>query len=381
VKSEGQSEVLIVGAGPTGCAAGIVLARAGVDVCVVDRAQFPRDKTCGDAVSNDGMLLIERLGARAALERAPHALVRRAAAVFPDGTRIERAYDPPGYIVPRYHLDDCLRRALEASGAKLVQSCRVAELTRDRQRVTGARGPGLRWTAKLVIAADGYSSVGLLALGQSVARGRQLAVSATAYYRNVRFPAGAETADHYFESELPYGYGWIFPAVQGVSNAGVYLRSDAYASTGKRLEELLRGFVASKPDRFEGAETIGKTRVWSLPIAPRSMPVCGPGLLLAGDAGGFVDPLSGEGIWQGLHTGMLAGETAVAALEQGELGPALRARYAQACARDIGRPSRAKAWVQRGLALIVRQRLYRSRWVRSALAWGYQRRALEMTKS
>src|SRR5262245_52613014 len=109
---EGKSDVLIVGAGPTGCAAGIVLARAGIDVCVVDRARFPRDKVCGDAISNDGIQLLEQLGARDAVEQGPHAVVDKAVAVFPDGTRIERDYERPGYIVARYHLDDCLRRTL-----------------------------------------------------------------------------------------------------------------------------------------------------------------------------------------------------------------------------------------------------------------------------
>ena len=97
----GESQVLIVGAGPAGCSAGIVLARAGVDVTVIDRARFPRDKTCGDAVSNLAMGLIDQLGAGEDVRQAPHALVERGVAAFPDGTRIERRYDRPGYIVPR----------------------------------------------------------------------------------------------------------------------------------------------------------------------------------------------------------------------------------------------------------------------------------------
>lgn len=381
MKVSGKSDVLIVGAGPTGCAAGIVLARAGIDVCVVDRATFPRDKTCGDAVSNDAMRLIDELGADAAVKLAPHAVVRRAAAVFPNGARIEREYPSPGYIVPRYHLDDCLRRALEASGARLIQDCRVACLTRDGERIVGAVGPTLSWSARVVIAADGYGSVGLAALGQAGPRGQYLAISATAYYRNVAFPFGAQTADHYFCESLPLGYGWIFPAVDGVSNLGVYLRADGYARSGRKLDELMDEFVARRADRLAGAQQVGKVRVWSLPVAPRPMHVAGPGLLLAGDAGGFVDPLSGEGIWQRLRTGMLAGEVAIAAVDRGELGRSLQHRYQRACAREIGRPSRAKAWVQSGMTQIVERGLYHSKLVRSVLTWGYQHRALEMTKS
>jgi geranylgeranyl reductase family protein len=381
METTGESDVLIIGAGPTGCAAGIALRRAGADVCVIDRAQFPRDKTCGDAISNKGVDVLSELGARDAVEGAPHAVVRRAVAVFPDGARIGREYDRPGYIVPRYHFDDCLRRSLEALGARLVQGHRVAELTSDGERVTGARGPSLQWKAKVVIAADGYGSVGLPAIGRGSPRDQYLAVSATAYYRHVRFPEGAETADHYFDEQLPYGYGWIFPAVDGVANVGVYLRSDAYARTKKKLKDLLLDFVGRQNARLAGAEQVGKVRSWSLPIAPRPIPVSAPGLLLAGDAAGFVDPLSGEGIWQGLHSGMLAGRIASEAARNGELDASLRKRYEDACYRDIVRPSRAKAWVQRAMAVIIERKLYRLALVRSSLAWGYEHRALEMTKS
>jgi menaquinone-9 beta-reductase len=380
-KIEGKSDVLIVGAGPTGCAAGIMLARAGVDVCVVDRARFPRDKVCGDAVSNDGMVLVEQLGARDAVDQSPHAVVHRAAAVFPDGSRIARDYERPGYIVPRYHLDDCLRRALEGSGAKLVQDCKVSGLTREGDRVTGAEGPALSWAAKVVIAADGYGSVGLEAIGQPGPRGRYLAVSATAYYKNVEFPHGANTADHYFDQELPFGYAWIFPAVDGVANVGVYQRADAYGKAGKKLKHMLAEFLERQALRLRSAEPVGNVRAWSLPLAPRPIPVSAPGLLLAGDAGGFIDPLSGEGIWQGLHTGVLAADVTVQALRKGDLNRSLQRSYQKDCSRDIGRSSRSKAWVQHAMAVIVERKLYRSRIVRGALSWGYTHNALEMTKS
>src|SRR5262245_29701224 len=116
----GESDVLIIGAGPSGAAAGIVLCRAGFDVCVVDAATFPRDKVCGDAVSNQGIRLLRTLGAADAMSQLPHARVARAAAVFPNGVRIERTYSEAGYTMPRLHLDDCLRRCLEDSGASVI---------------------------------------------------------------------------------------------------------------------------------------------------------------------------------------------------------------------------------------------------------------------
>jgi geranylgeranyl reductase family protein len=376
-----ESEVLIVGAGPAGCAAGIELRRAGVDVCVLDAARFPRDKVCGDAVSNAGMREIDALGAGDSVRAGPHALVTRAAAVFPDGSRIARGYENPGSIVPRYHLDDCLRLALERSGARIVQNCRVSELVSNDHKCIGAIAEDEFWTAKLVIASDGYGSLGLRALQLPSPRGSKLAVSSTAYYRNVSYPDGPNTSDHFFEDELPYGYGWIFPAVDGVSNIGVYIRADAYSTAGHKLGRLLDGFIERHADRLAGAEPVAKPRTWSLPLAPRRLPLATAGLLLAGDAAGFVDPLSGEGIWQALYSGRLAGQIGARALRSGRLDPALQREYQASCERAILRPSQRKAWVQSAMDLVMSHRLYRNPLVRGALRWGYEHQALEMTKS
>src|SRR5438552_644999 len=82
--------------------------------------------------------------------------------------------------------------------------------------------------------------------------------------------------------ERPFGYGWIFPAVDGVSNVGVYLRADAYAGLGRNLYALLAGFIGRHAARFATAEAVGKPRAWSLPLGPRPIPHGAPGLLLTG---------------------------------------------------------------------------------------------------
>jgi geranylgeranyl reductase family protein len=377
----GSSDVLVIGAGPAGCAAAITLAQGGADVCIVDRATFPRAKTCGDALSNGCTEHLRDFGVLDEMLAGPHAVVREGVAVLPDGSRIQREFHDPGYIVERRIFDDILRRRVEALGGRVIQGTIARELLEEDGAVCGATGPCLDWRARVVIAADGYGSVAWHALGRPKPRDRYLAVSSTAYYEGIAFPHGPEVSDHYFEHDLPCGYAWIFPAIEGRTNVGVIIRSDTYAASPSTLVELLAAFEARHPERFSAARRCGPVRTWSLPTGKAPWPPTAPGLLLAGDAGNFIDPLSGEGIWQALYTGRAAAQVSAEALARsGRLEDADRRRYEQACDRHFAASYRTKAAIQLGIRWILEYRLYRSRLVRAALQWGYARDSVETTK-
>lgn len=375
----GESDVLIVGAGPAGCAAALAATASGASVCVVDRARFPRDKTCGDAVSNDALALLRSLGVGDELERLPHALVRRAVAVLPDGSRIEREYPRPGWIVTRLAFDDCLRRAAQDRGARVLEGVAVRRLV-PSWHAPGAEGDDFRWRARVVVAADGPGSLAWSALGQSKPSGPALAVSRTVYLRGVR-SGSSDVSEHHFASWLPGGYAWLFPEVDGVSNVGVYQRLDHYRAAGADLEQLLARFLAEHRDRFESAQPLGPARTWSLPLAGPRMPSGGPGLLLAGDAARVVDPLTGEGIWHALASGATVGRSAAEAARRGGLTRADLLRTAMTLGREVAWPAASRRLPQDAMALLIRTGLHRQAWVKKALAWGYARGALEASKS
>jgi len=375
-----RSQVLVVGAGPAGCAAGIMLARAGLDVCVVDRARFPRPKACGDAVSNRAVRVVETLlGSRSALDALPHASVHGAAVVFPDGEQVTRSYNDPGRIIPRERLDAALWQALDAAGAHLVDGVAVRELERDETggSIVGALADGRRWRADAVIAADGPGSVGLRAIGAAPPRSRRLGVAATAYLTSGGSPVGVNL--RHLDPELPCGYGWLFPAVEGLANVGVYQRFDHSRRQGVPLRRRFDRFLGRQG--LDRGAIVGGVRVWALPLCASAVPPAAPGLLLCGDAAGLVDPLSGEGIWQALHSGTLAARIAIAALATSE-GLSLRwaHRYQRLCAREIGVPSMLRWGVQAMVDQVVRRRLYTVPVVRGMLGWGYRRGSLEISK-
>jgi len=375
-------DVVIVGAGPAGSAAGIMARRAGARVLVLDRARFPRMKTCGDAISNRAAeICADLVGNAAPLDGVPHARVDTGIAIFPGGGEIVRQFGAhPGFIVPRLDLDDRLRRALQAHGAELREGTAVRGLVRDGERVIGVKTEHTTFLADAVIAADGPGSIAWTALGIPYHRDRRLAVALTAYMKDVRPGAHAAANEHFFETDLRAGYAWIFPPVDGVANIGVYQRADRFHAHGQSLRKLFDAFVARHPERFEGATIVGRTRSWALPLSTLAIPRTVPGLWLAGDAGSFVDPLAGEGIWQALHSGGLAGTAVAGALGNADAQRKAARAYRRRCAIDIGVPSTLRMGVQDAMDLLVASGLHRRAWVRAVLARGYGSERLEASK-
>lgn len=375
-------DLIVVGAGPAGAAAGVTAARAGARVLVVDRATFPRPKTCGDALSNRGAEVVDRLvGTPQAVEQIPHAVVHGAVAVFPDGTRVRRGFGGhDGYIVPRNTFDALLRNQLEGAGAEVREGAKVERLLHNGTDVVGALVDGERIFARAVIAADGPGSVGWRALGVPYRRGRGLAVAITAYYEDVDFGEDEGRTEHYFESDLRSGYGWAFPPVDGQSNVGVYQRADAFEGGPRKLAAWLETFVQRHPERFTNAKLVGKTRTWSLPLAVRPGPPGGPGLLLAGDAAFSIDPLSGEGIWQALDSGEQAARTVLSALDSQGLTMRWVRQYQALWTRRIGATSLVRLGIQDAMDRFIERGLYRSRLARGLLSRAYGSEAFEVSK-
>lgn len=376
----GRSRVLVIGAGPAGCAAGLALRARGVEVCVVDRARFPRDKTCGDALSNRACALLASLGIEPAALVEGQGVVRRGVVRFPDGTRLARRYDAPGRIVPRRKLDAALHDALAGSGVRLFDATSVASLERTSAGAFVASGPRFRWEADTVIAADGPGSVAWRASGRGYPRGRALGLPATQYLEGVRPSADDDAAVHWLEADLPCGYGWAFPAVDGRTNVGVWVRADAHDPRRAPLRMLLERFLARHPERFAGARAVSPVRVWPLPLAPAPWPRAEPGLLFVGDAAALADPLSGEGIWQALRSGQLAAE-AVAAEAGDEAGRRAAAEaYLRACVREFGREAALRSRAQDALRAAVERGWYRFGPVRAALDLFYGHGLLDRMK-
>jgi geranylgeranyl reductase family protein len=328
-------EVLVVGAGPAGSACAQTLARAGVDVLLVDRQDFPREKVCGDGLIPDAQRALARLGVLdAVLARA--AVARHVSCVAPRGGRLE--VPARLAVLPRRELDDLVRHAALEAGAHWLAPARFeAPLTDSNGRVAGGRlrladGTARDLRARWTVLATGAAAPPLLA-AEMCSRRLPSGVALRAYVRNEAMARRVCQLEVVWDRALRGGYGWIFPCGGGVFNIGVgTLKSEGASETDLNLREMFAAFTrVHEPARelMQGGSLQGELKGAPLRCSLEGARWSRPGLLVAGEAAGSTYSFTGEGIGKALESGMLAGE---AIAEAGPDDAAVGARYEAALA-------------------------------------------------
>ena len=329
-------DVLIAGAGPAGAIAATVLARAGARVLVLDRARFPRPKLCGDSINPGALAVLRRLGLDACAARGLP--IDGMIVTGEPCVRVEGRYDGvQGRSLARADLDAALVSAARAAGATVDEGVLVNapilgpghEPAVEGVFVKGRDGRAVPLRARLVIAADGRSSRVARALGLSSVPSHPRRWAVGAYFSDV---AGMTSCG---EMHIRCGrYLGVAPMPDGTTNACIVTADRAaladpaaLLAAAFRTDPILR-------DRFAGARAL--TRPVSLgPLAVDCRVAGAPGLLLAGDACGFVDPMTGDGLRFAFRGGELAAEAALDVLGRGTRDAHLR--LARARAREFSR--------------------------------------------
>ncbi len=310
-------DTLVVGAGPAGVAAAVALRRAGRDVLLVDKAEFPRDKCCGDGLTTLALRELEGLGFDPAAVpefRAVDGAVLRA----PSG-RTFKVPLPAGQgiyaaVAPRLQLDAALVQLAVAAGVdvRLGHGIKTAAIAADGNAVLGVEGLG-DVTARHVVAADGMWSPTRKALGVGGDGYLGEWHAVRQYVSGVSGPA-ADDLIVWFDADLLPGYAWSFPLPDGRANVGFGVLRDGSRS-GKEVRDLWAG-VFDRPHVRAAlgprATPEGRHLAWPIPARiDRATLAHGP-VLFTGDAAAATDVMTGEGIGQALLTGRLAAHAIVA---------------------------------------------------------------------
>ncbi|MGA5537914.1 menaquinone reductase [Mycolicibacterium nivoides] len=310
-----QADVVVVGAGPAGSAAAAWAARAGRDVQVVDAAQFPRDKSCGDGLTPRAVAELERLGMGPWLDtRIRHHGLRMSGF----GADVEVRWPGPsfpstGSAVPRTELDDRIRSVAADDGAKMRLGAKVVGVEYDsRGRVESVQlDDGATIGCNHLIVADGARSTLGRVLGRTWHKDTVYGTAIRGYIATPR--ANEPWITSHLELRSPEGqvlpgYGWIFPLGNGEVNIGVGALATAKRPANAALRPLLSYYTQLRREEwgFSGEPRAALSAL--LPMGGAVSGVAGPNWMLVGDAAACINPLNGEGIDYGLETGRLAAE-------------------------------------------------------------------------
>lgn len=307
-----SAEVIVVGGGPAGSTTATLLAKAGHDVVLLDKAQFPRHKACSEYINPAGVQILQELDVWERICRAKPHLMKRMIVHAPGGDRFAADFDrvQPGRMalgLSRYQLDAILLDHAASSGVRVIERAHVREVVREENRVVGVVATIHRnnhtLRANIVIGADGRHSVVARSLGLSRSVPAMKRTGLVAHFRDVQ-----EIGDH---GEMHIGrgcYAGIAPLEDGLFNVAFVTASDALTSRTDTVEAFFRAGLASLDgvaDRLTGASQVGGVRGVG-PMAHRLRRTAGDGYLLVGDAAGFLDPFTGDGIYEGLRGAQIA---------------------------------------------------------------------------
>lgn len=351
-----EADVIVVGAGPGGAAAAYYLASAGVDVAVLDRATFPRDKVCGDGLTPAAVAELLLMGVDMsgwATNRGLHVIGGGNDLYFewPEQKSL------PGFGSARTRTDldaDLIGRAVGA-GARLYENHLVQEAITDttgrvvgvRARVgRGAQARTVSARGKLVVDAGGVAARLATSVGLEKNSRRPMGVAARTYYRS---PRGADQwMESHLElwsgrpgaSELLPGYGWIFPVGDGLVNVGLGSVTSSAKTSQLPYRKIFGEWVANLPEEWEFTpqNQVGVLRSAALPMSFNRKPHYTNGLALVGDAGGMVSPFNGEGIAPALKSGRWLAQATTQALARQTVSGFDRAMtaYPEELSREYG---------------------------------------------
>jgi len=372
-------DAIVVGAGPSGSACAALLSEKGCRVLLLDKEKFPRDKPCGDAVGGKALNVLARLGLERELKK--EGFLRNSGLVFssPSGEEVEipllaeGGETGGGFVCKRKDFDDIVFRNAKRK-CEVLEGQEVIDLLSENGKVAGVKTKdGKEFFAKLVVGADGATSVVARKTGCASIMPKHYCSAVRAYYSGIRGLRG-NIEIHFLPESMP-GYFWIFPLCADKANVGVGMLLSEITKRKVNLNAVLQECLKSRRfgGRFDFAKLKGEVKGWSLPLASARRKCAGNGFILLGDAASLIDPFSGEGIGNGMKSAAIAADVLGEKLAAGEITEEDCLAYERALWKEIGPDVETSYRMQRlgrsaPLLDFIIGKAKRSRWLRDELA-------------
>lgn len=319
-----QTDVAIIGAGPAGSSTSLFLSKAGVNHVIFDKAVFPRDKICGDALSGKVLSVLKSYdpGLIEEMEIQKDIFLESWGVQFyaPNRKVLEIPFrknnhkEPhaPGFIAKRMDFDHFLTQKLDTGFADIHHGTEITGINRHEKGVDltfSKNGHSGTCHCKVVVGAEGDRSLIAKNLAGHRMDPAHYSAGVRAYYKNVGGHHPGNFIELHFIKEILPGYLWIFPMADNMANVGIGILSGNMRNKSfnmkKEMLQLLSGHEEFRT-RFKDARLIGDIKGWGLPLGSKKRQISGDRFLLTGDAGSLIDPFTGEGIGNALVSGEIA---------------------------------------------------------------------------
>lgn len=333
-----EYDVIIVGAGPAGAVTALELGKAGLSVAILDKADFPRDKTCGDALSVDVVnqlsILSEKLAS--SFETFPGKTSSYGVKIFSPGSQhvdipfYHQGNKKCGYICKRFDFDNLLVQHLkEFSNVQMFVNCSVqkVEVLETCSLVHTIEGI---FKAPIVVGADGAQSVVSKSLGMYKPDREHYSGGLRIYYEGVSSFHEDNFIELYFFPEILPGYLWIFPLPENKANVGIGMLSSEISKKKINLTKTLQGLLSNHPllkERFAKAKPVESVKGYGLPLGSTKRKISGDRFLLVGDAASLIDPFTGEGIGNAIRSGRVAAAHVLECFKNDNFSTAFNTHY------------------------------------------------------
>jgi menaquinone-9 beta-reductase len=354
--SEYHFDVIIVGAGPAGCACAMALTHSGLRIALIDKHQFPRDKVCGDAVPGRAIKFLQEIDPRfqEKLSGFTEKLPTRRTICYYNNRKLDFTWTLDAYTATREHFDNFLFSIIKHSTAiKTLEGVAVNDIVSSAGGYSViAKDSNTPYHCTMLIGADGINGVSAKKLTARHIDRKHHVAGVRAYYSGV---SGMEDTctEVYFDRKYLPGYFWAFPIKGGIVNAGMGILSDTVVRKKINVKNAFYDFIERSPalkEKFSGAQLIGTLQGCGLPMGSRRVNMCGDHFMLVGDSASLIDPVSGDGIGNAVLSGKLAAEQVIQCFTSSNFSAAFIKNYANRLYKLVGADMSRKTKMLKAMA-------------------------------
>ena len=335
-----KATICIIGAGPAGATTSIFLCKMGIAHVIVDAAEFPRDKICGDGLDLNAIRVLNHIDPAIIENEMPANKNNFTASkgfrfILPNSRQVDimrkangnaAGMKPVFFVSKRFDFDNMLVNKIDRSIADLRLGTRMETITKDGDlwKLEGRSSSGkIEIETNFLIGADGDHSLVLKHLGDRKIDRNNYAGAVRQYWQGIEGFHPDNLLEVYFPKSLPLSYFWMFPLPDGKANVGYGMASNYIAKHNINVRKAFEELIKTDPvltKRFKNAHPLETVKGWGIPMSGSKRKVHGDGWLLLGDAASMVCPTSGEGIGSGMISGYVAAKFLQRATQQNDFG-------------------------------------------------------------